>query len=105
APCISVTSTSYISSPHPFPTRRSSDLRTCDKWKDPRQRRFAFRCLFKRGRVIEQRCIPCPLRFKFASGKLSQATRRVGHAGELLIDVVEHDPVISFPMRNGWQRH
>src|SRR5437870_11422048 len=23
-------------------------------------RSFAFRCLFKRGRVIEQRCIPCP---------------------------------------------
>ena len=46
-----------------------------------------------------------PLCFEFASRKFSQSTRRISDASKLLIDVVEHDPVVAFPMNDGRERH
>ena len=80
-------------------------LKTREKWKHPRQRGLAFRRLLKCRGVIEQGRIPGPLHFKFAPGKFSQSPRWIGHAHKLLIDIVEHDPVIAFPMHNCGQRH
>ncbi len=61
--------------------------------------------MFECGRVIEQRRVACPLRFKFAARKFPQPNRGIGHAHKLLIHIVQHDPVVALPVHYGWQRH
>ena len=84
---------------------QQDDFETREKWKNPRQRWLAFRRLLECWRIIEQRCITCPLRFKFATRKLPQSERGVSDTRKLLINVVKHDPVVTLPMNDGRQRH
>ena len=68
-------------------------------------RRFAFRGLFKRDRVVEERGVTGPFLLELFARNLAQTKRRIGDANECFGDIVKHHPVIAFPMHNGWQRH
>jgi hypothetical protein len=75
------------------------------KGKYPSQCWLALRSLFECWCVIEQRRVAGPFPFEFTAWKFPQATRWIGHTHELLIDIVEHDPMIAFPMHYRRQRH
>src|SRR6266478_6252227 len=77
----------------------------CQERPDPGHARFALRRLLESNRVIKQRRVPGPLLLEFFAWNFAQAQRGIRHAHLRFVDVVEHHPVIAFPVHNRGQGH
>src|SRR5437762_6692741 len=77
----------------------------CQERPDPGHARFALRRPLEGNRIIKQRGIARPLLLKFLPWNFAQAQRGIGHAYLRFVDVVEHHPVIAFPVHNRGQGH
>ena len=71
----------------------------------PLQAHFCLGRFFKLNCVIEERGVARPVLFEIFARDFAQAERRISDFHVGVRDVVEHHPVIAFPMHDRRQRH